>query len=172
MKTRMNGQAMPVLRRWLAGLVLGVLATSAHAEMVTDTLFESTTLVTGTSLTLTELNLTTPGKLIIDLDDLGWPTLLSTLSFCISDATHVLQSYVLSDTASGSWSFDVQAAGTLYATIFAKPDAAAKAGMYHVEVGFEHGSPVPLPAAVWFLLSGLAGLTAFRPKHKLSQSYA
>jgi hypothetical protein len=149
-------------------LVLGLSALSARAETVTK-LFESTTLVTGTNMNLTELNLSSPGKLLIELDDLNWPGLLGTLSFSLTDATHVLQTFTVSGADKGLWSFDVSSPATLYGVIFAKPSATAKAGMYYAKVGYQTplAAPVPLPAAAWFLISGIAGFAALRPKQKL-----
>lgn len=157
----------------IATLLFGCMSLSAHAETVTTELFKSTTLVTGTSLNLTEFNLTTPGTLVIKLDDLKWPSVvLSTLSFSLTDATHVLNTYKLTGGAtSGTWTFDVTTPGTLYGAIFAKP-AAGQAGMYYANVSYQSVSAVPLPAAAWFLISGIAGLAAFKPKQKLSQIYA
>lgn len=154
----------------VAALFLGCLSASAQAETVTDNLFVSTTLATGTSMTLTELNLATPGKLVIELDDLKWPALLDSLSFSLTDATHVLQTFTASKTeAKNTWTFDVNAAGTFYGSIFAKPSATSKAGMYYANISYQSVAPVPLPAAAWFLISGIAGLAAFKPKQKLSQ---
>jgi hypothetical protein len=141
-----------------------------HAETVTQKLFESTTLVTGTSMNLTELNLTAAGTLVIELDDLKWPSALDALSFSLTDTTHVLRTFTANSAATNNtWTFDVTGPGTFYGSIFAKPSATAKAGLYYTNISYQSTSTVPLPAAAWFLISGLAGLAAFRPTHKLSQ---
>lgn len=151
-----------------AALLLGCLSTSVQAEAVTEKLFESTVLVTAsTSMNLTDLNLSSPGKLTISLNDLAWPALLDTLSFSLTDATHVLQTFAATG-PTNTWTFNVSAPGTYYGTIFAKPSAAARAGMYHATYSYESVAPVPLPAAAWLLFSGIAGLAAFKPKQKLS----
>lgn len=158
------------MRDVLATILLGCLSVSAHAETVTQKLFESTTLVTGTSMNLTEFNLTAPGTLLIELDDLKWPSALEKLSFSVTDATHVLKTFTADGAATkNTWTFDVTGPGTFYGSIFAKPSAAAKAGLYYANVSYQTVSTVPLPAAAWFMISGIAGLAAFRPKHKLSQ---
>jgi len=137
---------------------------------VTQPLFVSTTLVTGTSMTLTDLNLSTPGTLMIELDDLKWPAALQSLSFTLTSATEKLQTFTaVSGAAHNTWTFDIGTAGTYYGSIFATPNANSKAGMYYANVSYSNVAPVPLPAAAWLLLSGVAGLAAFRPKHKLSQ---
>lgn len=154
----------------LATLLLGCLSVSAQAETVTQKLFESTTLVTGTSMNLTEFDFTTPGTLVIELDDLKWPSALDVLSFSLTDATHVLKTFTADSTATKNiWTFDVAGPGTFYGGIFAKPSAATKAGLYYANISYQSVSTVPLPMAAWFMISGIAGLAAFRPKHKLSQ---
>jgi hypothetical protein len=154
----------------VAALMLGCLSVSAHAETVTQKLFESTTLITGgVRMDLTELDLATPGTLLIELKDLQWPTMLDTLSFSLTDANHILQTFTASKTvAKNTWTFDVNAAGTFYGSIFAKPSTTSKAGMYYANISYQSVAPVPLPAAAWFLISGIAGLAALKPKQKLS----
>jgi hypothetical protein len=151
----------------LAGLLLGGVSISAHAETVTQTLFASTTLVTGVNMNKSDLNLTTPGTLTIELDDLNWPAMLDTLSFSLTDTQHVLKTFIASKTdLKNTWTFDVNTAGTLYGVFFAQPSASAKAGMYYANISYSNVAPVPLPAAAWFLMSGIAGLAAFKPKQK------
>lgn len=159
-------------RHLLAALLLFGLSMSARAEMVTEKLFESTTLVTGTSLNLTELALSSAGTLIVELTDMKWPDLLGTLSFSLAEAGHVLEAHAMNGAEHAVWNIDIQDPTTLYAAVFAKPAAAIQAGMYNVKISYQSLPPVPLPAAAWFLISGLAGLVAFRPKQKLSQNCA
>jgi hypothetical protein len=160
----MRGKAVAIA----AVLMLGVVTAPVRAETVTQQLFKSTTLVTGTSMNLTEFNLSSPGTLVIELDDLKWPAALDALSFSLTDASHVLQTFTASTgVASNTWTFAVATAGTFYGSIFAKPNSTATAGMYYANVDYQSVAPVPLPAAAWLLLSGIAGLAAFKPKHKL-----
>jgi hypothetical protein len=92
---------------------------------------------------------------------------LNALSFTLFDATHVV-----GIKTAGEWAFDITSPSTFFASIFAAPGL-TKAGLYNVQINFQSAAaPVPLPAAGWFLLSGLAGLAAIRPKQKLSQSFA
>ncbi len=168
--------SVKVRRTVLAWMMLGVAMVGPRAHAATlqqlddGLLFETTSLVTRTTISTIELDIAAPGTLTFSLTDLNWPGLLDSLSFCLTDATHSLGKLVLGDQTQASWVYEVTAPGTLYATLFAKPDALAKAGMYHATVTYQ--SAVPLPAAIWFLLSGMAGLAAFRPKQKLSQNCA
>jgi hypothetical protein len=153
------------LRRVVIGALLASATMAAQAETITTTLFQSTTMVTSANINLTELDLSTPGTLSVSLTDLKWPSALNALSFTLFDATHVLN-----PTVQGGLTFNITSAGTFFASIFAAPTSSAKAGLYNVQINFQTSAaaPVPLPAAGWFLLSGIAGLAAIRPKQKLS----
>ncbi|MGD9843622.1 MAG: VPLPA-CTERM sorting domain-containing protein [Steroidobacteraceae bacterium] len=155
----------------IAALIIGSMST-AQAETVTTELFHSTTLVTASSLNGTELSLAMPGTLTFKLEDLKWPGLLDTLSFVLTDNTSVLKTYKFDvGSTSGSWTYNVTSPQTLYAAVFAKPATTSQAGMYYANISYETAaSPVPLPAALWLLISGLGGLIAFRPKLQLSQT--
>jgi len=155
----------------LLGLTLSMAGT-AHADTVGmgTKLYESTTLVTQAHIDLQTLNLSGASTLTVKLTDLKWPDLLGSLSFTLFDATHVLGTYVL---GGASNTFNVDSAGTYYASIFSAPGAGKAGGLYNAQVYFAPSVPaVPLPAAGWLLFSGIAGLAAIRPKHKLSQMYA
>ena len=167
------------LIKWGAALLLGLLCCTARADVLGTKLYESTPLITGSSMTVTELDLGSSGVLTVKLTDMKFPDLLKTLSFTLTTATSVYEpTHVLDTTVatSGSWSINIAAPVTLYAAIFALPQTGAGkigAGMYDAQISFVAGAaPVPLPAAGWFLLSGIVGLAAFRPTQKLSQSFA
>lgn len=150
-------------RRWLlSSLLLGFCA-GAQAE----TLFYTTSLVTGLNVNVANLELDSPGTLTVKLADLDFPDLLQTLSFALSDGTQNL----LQQSGSGSWTYNVTTPGTLFATFYAEPVAGAQGGLYFAHISYDV-APVPLPAAGWLLLSGLAGLGALRTKQKVSQKSA
>jgi hypothetical protein len=156
----------------LLGASLSMVGT-AHADTVSGTkLYESTTLVTQSQIDLQTLNLTGAGTVSIKLTDLKWPDLLGALSFTLFDATHVIGSYALEPAIVGSNAFNVNTAGTYYASIYASPTAGKSGGLYNAQIYFQATAPVPLPAAGWLLFTGLAGLAAIRPKHTLSQMCA
>ncbi|HVY23371.1 MAG TPA: hypothetical protein VG962_08485 [Steroidobacteraceae bacterium] len=149
-----------------------VAATPAQADMLGTKVYESTTLVTQPNIDLQTLNITGAGTLTVKLADLQWPDLLGTLSFTLFDATHVIGSYSLDSTLNGSDGFQINAAGTYYASIFAAPAEGKEGGLYNAQIYFQRVAPVSLPAAGWLLISGIAGLASFRPKQKLSQMCA
>jgi len=138
---------------------------AAHADTLGTKLYESTLLVTQPNIDLQTLNIAGAGTVSVKLTDLKWPDLLGTLSFTLFDATHVIGSYSLaSASTTGLGSFNVDTAGTYYASLFASPAAGKAGGLYNAQIYFQSTAPVPLPAAAWLMISGLACFAAFRPK--------
>ena len=167
------------MRRVWIGTLLGMAAlldtTASHADTVGTKVYESTTLVTHSQIDLQTLSLNGAGTVTVKFADLQWPDLLGSLSFTLFDVTHTIGTFSLdsSKLTTGSGVFHVDSAGTYYASIFAAPGAGKSGGLYNAQVYFSSAAPpVPLPAAGWLLLSGIAGIVAFRPKQKLSQMYA
>lgn len=154
-------------------MVLGALlvcgaATAVQAETLPgNILFQSSTMVTSANINLTELDITTPGTLYVSLSDVKWPSALNALSFTLFNSSEIIGTKL-----AGNWTFDIASPSTFFASIFASPGSAT-AGLYNVQINFQSAvAPVPLPAAAWLLLSGIAGLAAVRPKQKLSQTFA
>lgn len=168
MTIKQKGKQRRTVRMAALGVLLACGAvTAVNAETLPGTmLFHTTTMVTGANINLTQLDLATPGTLYVSLSDLKWPNALNALSFTLFDA-----SQIVGTRTAGDWTFDITSPSTFFASIFAAPGL-AKAGLYNVQINFQSAAPVPLPAAGWFLLSGLAGLAALRPKQKLSQTFA
>ncbi len=114
-----------------------------------------TQLVLGVDASEVLLSTSGPGTVTVQLSDLAWPTRLQSLSFAaVSGAANVLGEL----TAAGTVSFALSAPMQFYARVYADPGTAATAaGLYSLRVGF---APVPVPAALWLLLSslGLLGL--------------
>ncbi len=112
-----------------------------------------TELLSGNSLqsTLLPIAVTSAGTVTVTLTDLTWPTRLANLSFAATDSSHVLGRLA----GPGVLSFAVAAAGVFSAEVFGTPAGPAAAGLYSLRVDF---APVPLPAAAFFLISGLLGL--------------
>jgi hypothetical protein len=148
----------------LAAGVLCLSMSSAHAAMITTPLYETTTLVSAPTITVTQLDLTSAGTLQISLNDLAWPELAQSLSFSLSTPTSVIERQSTSGTTPTLFSYEVTGPMTLFASVYAAPRATARAALYHMNISFTSVAPVPLPAGVWLLLSGLAGLSAMSRK--------
>ena len=101
------------------------------------------------------------GTVTVTLADLGWPGLMSSLSFAATTSTSLLAQL----TAPGSVSFDIGGTGTYFATVYGVADPNFGSGLYSLNLSY---APVPLPAAAWLLLSGLALLARKTNRHQRS----
>jgi hypothetical protein len=97
------------------------------------------------------------GAVTVSLADLGWPGLMSSLSFAATTSTSLLAQL----TAPGSVSFGIASAGTYFATVYGVADPAFGSGLYSLNLSY---APVPVPAAAWLFGSGLLMLRARRRK--------
>ncbi len=101
------------------------------------------------------------GMVTVTLQDLGWPGLFSSLSFAASTSTSLLAQLA----EPGRMSFSVNGAGNYFATVYGVADPNFGSGLYSLNLKY---SPVPLPAAAWLLLSGLALLPRKTNRHQRS----
>lgn len=130
-----------------------------------ETPYSSLGFVRGGSLTSATMMTASAGTVTVKLSDLNWQQALGTLSFSLSNST----SKLLSTSGAGVWSWNIDAPTLLYASVYALASGAKNAGLYAIDISFTpsqlpEGAPVPLPAAVWLLISGMAAL--FRPRRK------
>jgi hypothetical protein len=101
------------------------------------------------------------GTVTVTLADLGWPGLMSSLSFAASTSTSLLAQMA----TPGRLTFDVTSGGNYFATVYGVADPAFGSGLYSLNLSY---APVPLPAAAWLLLSGLALLPRKTNRHQRS----
>ena len=97
----------------------------------------------------------------VTLTDLGWPGLFSSLSFAASTSTSLLAQL----SAPGSLTFEIGGAGNYFATVYGVADPNFGSGLYSLNLSY---APVPIPAAGWLLLSGLALLARKTNRHQRS----
>jgi hypothetical protein len=97
------------------------------------------------------------GTLTVTLADLAWPGLMSSLSFAASTSTSLLAQL----DAPGSLQFGLSSAGTYFATVYGVADPNFGSGLYSLNLSY---SPVPVPAAAWLMVSGLALIRTRRRK--------
>jgi hypothetical protein len=166
MNTKTTNTMRPSLKLALLA-PLALIGLSATPNARADTLLlAQTSLVSGT--VATDDSFTTPGAGVVNvsLQNLGWPTQLSALSFSATSANQVLASWTGSGSniTGGAVTFDV-GAGTYFAHVMATAGGSLNLGLYSMIMTFTPS--VPLPASGWMLLTGmfvLAGLArAVRP---------
>jgi len=116
-------------------------------------LFGRPNVVWGTSLRIDSLALSSKGTLTIQLRDLQFPQALDSLSLLVTDLHGVFKRI----DGPGDLLVDLSGPAQLFVAVFARSDNRSTPGLYAVTTQF---SAVPLPAAVWLLLSGLGGLAA------------
>ena len=136
------------------------LAPRAQAEVV---LLEQSGLISGSQSFVFDVMAPSAGTVSVKLANLAWPERLASVSFAFTTATSVLQRLP----EASSLSFGISSPGAYYAHVAGVAQGALDIGLYSLRITFEAGAvpPVPLPAALWLLLSGLGALTIrLRPK--------
>jgi len=123
------------------------------------TVLEHTQLVGGSFSSALDFLVPAAGKVTVVLSDLVWPDTLSSLHFAATSATSLFGSL----DAPGTFSFDVNKPGHYFAIISGETKGALDLGLYTLKMEWSalSGSSdpaVPLPAAGWLLVSGVAGL--------------
>jgi len=134
-------------------LLAFALTPRAHAEIV---LLEQSGLINGSQSFVFDVMAPSAGTMNIRLANLAWPERLASVSFAFSNATSVL--HTLAD--ANSLSFGITSPGAYYAHVAGVAQGALDMGLYSLRITFEAGvvPPVPLPAALWLLISGLGAL--------------
>ena len=164
MNTTMKGSSLKL--GLLAPLALIGMAAAPHAR-ADSILLAQTTMVVGSESTVDSFTTPGAGTVNVSLQNLNWPTQLSTLSFAATTASSVLYNgggAINNELAT----FNVGAAGTYFAHIMATAGGDLNIGLYSLLLTFTPSTnPVPLPSSGWLLLIGmfaLAGvLRAARP---------
>jgi hypothetical protein len=126
-------------------------------DWITETLYDGSTLFTGISFTRIQLEITTPGVLRVQLTDLAFPSLAGLLTFSLvqgGDVAAILP-------APGELHFEVAEPGRFFAYVYGVGAPGSSVASYYLNVTHSY---IPLPAAVWLLLSGMLalGTTAYR----------
>jgi hypothetical protein len=149
----------------VAGLLVGVVPQSASAAMVsesplpaplgdpgvqgTTTLYEASTIFTGVSLTTVEFAVPMAGFLDVTLRDMEFPALAGALSFALVQQGSVIGLI----NGSGRLDLDIEGPQTLFGYVYGVGAPGISTASYFLNISY---APIPLPAAVWMLLSGLA----------------
>jgi hypothetical protein len=144
-------------------LIVGLLiAPGARAELAIDA---GSQVVTGPISFTKELFIPTPGALTVRVADLGVPFTimdrLTSLSFSLTTS----QSMVAMHDGPGELMLDVTGPGMYFLSIAATPAAKYQLGLVSWKATLVPlQAAVPLPAAIWLFLGGLAGIAGFLRK--------
>jgi hypothetical protein len=119
-------------------------------------LYDGSGFLTGTESFSQSFNLTAPGTLTVTLSNVAWPQKLASLNLLVSSDNGMMGP----EMSAGTQSFAIAAGGNVYAQWFGTAQGPLNAGVYSLKIDFQPlgGVPVPLPASVVLLLSGLAFL--------------
>ena len=120
----------------------------AHADM----LVSETTLVSGTDSSVASFTVTGAESVTVQLSNIAWPQMLSSLSFMLSSADEVIGSW--SSTDSSTVETYQLSPGTYYAHITGTASGSLDLGLYSLSIGTQP-APVPLPPGGALLLGGL-----------------
>ncbi len=141
---------------------------AAPAARADSLIYAQTTLVSGTASTTQQFDVASAGKVSVSLESLAWPPgAMTSLSFAVTSASQVINSWSGLGGATDQTTFDV-GPGTYFAHIMATANSALNLGLYSITMTFSPTtSAVPLPMSGWMLVTGmfvLAGLArAIRP---------
>ena len=122
---------------------------SAQADTV---LMDNTGVLVGQTSFVQPLDITAPGTLTVSLANVPWLDTISGLSFFLSSASSVVGTTM----GVGTESMNVSP-GMVYAHWLGDANGAYHEGVYSLKIDFQPtgGAPVPIPASIILLLSGL-----------------
>jgi len=151
---------------WKYFLILALLV-STHISQADTVIYEDAQLVSGDSKTYVgyfnqSLDLTQAGSYQASLSDFEFPSRFDMFGLTISSSTQKMGEVW----NSGSFSFNADP-GEYFLGLFYKTDATLNLGMYGVNLSYRGqpgASAVPLPAALWLMLTGLMAIAGYRRK--------
>jgi hypothetical protein len=139
----------------LASVALTGLSVAPHA-WADSVLLAQSTLVNGSESTSDSFVTSGAGTVTVTLQNTGWASPLTALSFSANSATQVLASFNATGLTADTAQFHVNAAGTYFANIMATAGGEMGLGLYSLKMTFTPA--VPLPSTGWLLLTGLFAL--------------
>jgi hypothetical protein len=142
------------IRSGLLTIALAVLfsATLAGEARADEVLYDGSGFLQGTQSFIESFNLPSAGTLTVTLSNVDWIAPLASLNLLVSSPNGKLGP----EMAAGTSTFAVQS-GEVSAQWFGTAQGPLNTGVYAVKIEFQPagGTPVPLPASIALLLSGL-----------------
>ncbi|HEY2685598.1 MAG TPA: VPLPA-CTERM sorting domain-containing protein [Steroidobacteraceae bacterium] len=143
-------QLKHLFRYLTALLILGASPSFARADTV---LWDADNFVIGQQANVLPVTVANGGMFTVSLSDVPWLDTLQNMSFFLTSASGAIGPSL----TQGTESFYL-APGTYYAHWSALANGTYDVGVEHLEMQFQPMAPVPLPASVLLMLSGLAVL--------------
>jgi hypothetical protein len=136
-------------------LVLGIWLTPFAASRADSVLYDASSFVEGQQSFTQSFNVSGPGTLTVSITDIAWLDIVSDLNCFLSTASGLINPAA---NGGGSETFSV-GSGPIYAHWFGSAQGIYDLGVIGVKITFQPaGIPVPLPASLVLLLSGLGVL--------------
>jgi hypothetical protein len=146
------------IRHFLGLMVCLLGASAARTAAASEVLYDSSGFLSGQQSFVQSFNITGPGTLTVTLGNVDWPQQLASLDMVLSSGSGGLLG---PEMGAGTDSFHVNG-GLVYAQWFGTAQGPLDTGLYSLNVQFLPSAlPVPLPASIALLLSGL-GLLAWQ----------
>ncbi len=138
----------------LACLAFFALTDTSRADAV---LVDASQMLTGTQSVVVPITVTGAGTVTATLTDLAWTERFASLSFAVATVSGVLQRL----DGPGVLTFEARGPGQYFVHVFGRASGVFNLGLFGLNVYYKDNAPaVPLPAAGWLLLGGLAALRA------------
>jgi hypothetical protein len=138
-----------------AFLALSIWLTPFAASRADAVLYDASSFVEGQQSFTQSFNISGPGTLTVSITDIAWLDIVSELNCFLSTASGLINP---AGNGGGSETFSV-GSGTIYAHWFGSAQGIYDLGVIGVKITFQPaGIPVPLPASLVLLLSGLGVL--------------
>jgi len=142
-----------VLAAWL------VCAKAAHADMI---IYDSMSIFEGQQAFTDSFNVSTPGTLTVTMTSVPWLDTVTDLSFFMSSPQGTVGAAL---NGAGTESINLSSPGTYSANWFGNAQGLYDLGVVGLDIEFHpNGTPVPLPASILLMLSGLGLLFAWPPR--------
>jgi hypothetical protein len=155
----MNIRQMVMMGMFGAALAAG----SAGAAEVE---YDGAGFIRGQQSGMESFSVSGPGTLTVQLTNVAWPVPLGSLNAVISSASGLLGP----EMGAGIESFQVKAAGEIFAQWFGTAQGPLNVGVYAMNIEFQPNAlPVPLPTSIALLVSGLA-LLGWQRRHRQDPS--